>query len=237
MVSKLKSVSESVTSEALRTIRKLITIGELEPGSRISERSICEQFGFSRTPVREAFKILSLEGLINLSQNKGASVVQMTRKDVNDVLEILKALEGVAAETACERITSDQLERLEVAHAKLLMAYQKQDLPTYFEVNQDIHQTIMRASGNKALSDNYHTLSNRIHRYRYMGNLDAARWAKAVKEHEHIMEALRDRDALLLKQILASHLENGWRTAKAMTDSKFGDEDPMPILVPRRSIN
>ncbi len=226
---------ESLTDRAIRTIRKLIVVGELSPGIRISERSICEQYGYSRTPVREAFKILALEGLINISQNKGATVAQMSRKEVSDVLQILKALEGVAAEAACERITEGALNELDEMHNALVRAYDDQEIVTYFEINQSIHQAIMSASGNEALSKTYQTLSGRIQRYRYVGNLDGSRWAKAVKEHEHIMTALRDRDAPLLKQILASHLDNGWRVAKRMTEGKYEDGDPMPVILPRKA--
>jgi len=227
--------SESVTSSAIRTLRNLITIGELEPGSRISERSICEQYGYSRTPVREAFKILALEGLIEISQNKGATVAQMSRKEVADVLQILKALEGVAAEAACERISLEEMARLERLHEALTRAFEDGELMTYFEINQHIHQAILSASGNEALSKTYHSLSGRIQRYRYVGNLNDARWAKALTEHTHIMTALRDRDAPLLKQILASHLDNGWQVAKGMTEVNYGDDDPMPVNFPRRT--
>lgn len=177
---------------------------------------------------------MALDGLLEISQNKGATVTQMTRNEVSDILQILKALEGVAAEAVCDRITSEELVRLDALHKVMVAAYEQRELTTYFEVDQKFHQTISTASGNEALSKNYQTLTRRIQRYRYVGNLDETRWTKSVKEHDLIMMALRDRDALLLKQILASHLDNGWQVAKRMTEGNYGEDDPLPVVLPRK---
>jgi len=127
------------------------------------------------------------------------------------------------------------LARLERWHASLVSSFENRELMTDFEIKQHIHQAILSASGNDALSKTYDTLPGRIQRYRYVGNLDATRWSKALMEHEHIMVALRDRDALLLRQILASHLDNGWQVAKRMTEGNYGEDDPMPVNFPRRA--
>lgn len=195
-------------------VRDMIVEGELAPGTRINERILVERLGISRTPLREAFKILEGEGLVSIRPNAGATVVALSPEDVEASLEILIGLESIGAERAAERATDAQLAQLADLHAQMVEAYHQRQLMSYFRINQDIHQKIVDAAGNPALSRVYAGESARIRRFRFAGNRDLDRWARAVQEHEQILDALMRREGALLREILRAHHLSGWRAAR-----------------------
>ena len=101
-------------------LRRAIIHGELEPGTRISEKNLCEQFGVSRTPIREALKTLSAEGLVQLSQNRGATVTKLTRRDLEDAFPVMAALEALAGELAARKATPAQIERMQELQSRMV---------------------------------------------------------------------------------------------------------------------
>lgn len=204
------------TQIAAQRLRQMIVAGDLLPGQRISERIISDQLdGLSRTPLREAFKILAAEGLLTIAPNKGASVTALTVKEVEDAIEFLIGLEGVASIPACERITPEAIDELEALHEKMVEAYRNEELMKYFELNQAIHQRIVDAAGNGVLSRIYAAECARIRRYRFAGNHRHERWDRAVAEHEQILNALRDRDGALLRELFRAHHMNGWKVSRS----------------------
>ncbi len=207
---------------AASQLRKMIVVGELAPGQRISEREIGEQIaGLSRTPLREALKILAAEGLITISPNRGASVTALSMGDVEETIELLIGLEALAAEPACQRITVQQIEELAELHRRMHAAYVDRRLMDYFELNQLIHQRIVDAAQNRALSRIYDAECARIRRYRYAGNRRDERWQRALAEHEQIFGCLKDRDGALLREILRAHHRNGWRVSRELVEKEF----------------
>ncbi|MEQ8825598.1 MAG: GntR family transcriptional regulator [Filomicrobium sp.] len=189
-------------------LRHAIIHGELKPGAKISEKVLCEQFGVSRTPVREALKILSTEGLVQLMQNRGASVTEVTWEDLQDAFPIMGALEALAGELAAKNATDDQIDRAKALQSRMVSRFKKGDRKGYFQVNEEIHQLILEASGNSALPRMMRTVSLQIRRARYMANLSKSRWAQAIDEHEEILDAWVDRDSQRLGQLLKQHLAN-----------------------------
>jgi DNA-binding GntR family transcriptional regulator len=189
-------------------LRDLIVEGELAPGSRISERELCARFGISRTPLREALKVLAREGLVDLLPRRGARVARLDAKDVADMFEVMASLEALAGRLAAARITAPELDEIRALHFEMLAAHARRDLPTYFRRNQAIHEAILAAARNPVLSRTYHGLGGRIRRARYVANMSKERWRDAVAEHEAILEALARRDAEALAGLLERHLDN-----------------------------
>ena len=207
------------TQVATNRLRQMIVAGDLAPGQRISEREIGEQLdGLSRTPLREAFKMLAAEGLVTISPNRGASVTALSMAEVEDTIELLIGLEGIAAPAACEHISEAQLAQIDELHQRMAAAYRGEQLMEYFELNQAIHQRIVDGAGNRVLSRIYAAECARIRRYRYAGNRRHERWERAVAEHQQILGALTERNGPLLRELLCAHHHNGWLVSRALVD-------------------
>jgi DNA-binding GntR family transcriptional regulator len=222
------------TALAVAQLRDLIAQGELKPGERLPERLLRERLGLSRTPLREAIKILSAEGLLTLVPNRGAVVTSLSLTEVDDILQVLVGLEALAAPLACGRITAEELTTIERMHVRMVEHYLRGELLEYFHVNQGIHQAIIDAAGNHALSRLYLTESRRIGRYRYAGNLQHERWEQAVREHELIFATLRARDGALLRELLRVHLEGGWHIVKETLAAELSREPARVVQTGRR---
>ena len=207
------------TQVATNRLRQMIVAGDLAPGQRISEREIGEHLdGLSRTPLREAFKMLAAEGLVTISPNRGATVTALSMAEVEDTIELLTGLEGIAAPAACEHVSEAQLAEIDELHQRMCAAYRAEQLMAYFELNQAIHQRIVDAAGNRVLSRIYDAECARIRRYRYAGNRRHARWERAVAEHQQILGALNERNGSLLRELLCAHHHNGWLVSRALVE-------------------
>jgi len=189
-------------------MRDLIVQGRLPPGERLNERVLCEQLGISRTPLREAIKLLATEGLVDLLPNRGAIVSRIDAARLAETLHVMGALEGLAGELACRRASAERIARIRALHQKMLTRYERGDLEGYFQYNQAIHLEIVEASGNAILANAYRQLNANVRRARYMANLSSERWSEAVREHEAILAALEARDVDRLKRLLQDHLAN-----------------------------
>ncbi len=200
--------------ELVARLRDLIVEGELAPDVRVPERTLCERFGVSRTPLREALKVLASEGLLDLLPNRGATVSRLTQADLDEMFPVMGALEALAGELACTRITDEQIAEVRALHYQMVLHYTRKELPQYFRLNQRIHEAIMDAAGNATLTRMYQGLAGRIRRARYLANMSKARWDQAVEEHEAILSALAQRDAARLGRILKQHLQNKGETVK-----------------------
>jgi DNA-binding GntR family transcriptional regulator len=201
-------------NEVADRLRELITRGDLVPGERLNERRLTAHFGISRTPLREAIKLLSAEGLIKLFPNRGAVVTTVTPTDAEDMFQVMGALEALAGELACQRASESNIAEVTELHERMRRFHAEGDLVNYFDLNQRIHQTIVDCAGNRELSDAYRRIAMRIRRARYMANLFKPRWNEAMSEHEQMLDALSKRDGARLKAILSSHLENKSRAVQ-----------------------
>ena len=204
----------SLHDELVERLRALIVEGTLEPGLKVPERDLCEQFAVSRTPMREALKVLAADGLVTLTPNRGAWVSKLTLPELEEVFPVMGALEALSGELACARITDKQVAAVRKLHERMVAHYRAGELDAYFAVNQQIHEAILEAADNETLSAQYLSLSTRIRRARYVANMTAERWAQAVDEHEQILSALEARDAASLANILRKHLSNKFATVK-----------------------
>ena len=215
-------VRASLHEELVARLRDLIVEGELTPGARVPERTLCQRFGVSRTPLREALKVLASDGLLELLPNRGATVARLTAADLDEMFPVMGALEALAGELACARISDAELAEIRALHYQMVLHHTRGELPQYFRFNQRIHEAIMDAARNATLSRMYRSLAGRIRRARYVANMSQARWDQAVEEHEAILEALERRDGPALAQMLERHLRNKCETVK---ESFLVDDD------------
>lgn len=192
--------------DAIEQLRAMIVYGELDPGERLNERVLCEQFAISRTPLREAFKMLALEGLVELLPNRGAMVAKPDPARISQTLAVMGALEGLAGELACTSADASAIAEIRALHFEMLATHARGDLSGYFKYNQLIHLRIVEASGNPVLAATYRQLNASVRRVRYMANLSPERWGAAVREHEAILAALASRDGARLRALLSDHL-------------------------------
>jgi DNA-binding GntR family transcriptional regulator len=192
--------------EIVARVRDLLVSGEIAPGARVPERALCHRFGISRTPLREALKVLAAEGHVQLLHHRGARATKLTAKDVQDLFEICEGLEALAGELCCARITDEQVGRIAQLHREMVGHYESRELPAYFQCNRLIHEIIVQATGNAALIAMYESVAARIRRARYVAPMPLDHWALAVREHEAILNALDRRDGVGLGHLLRRHL-------------------------------
>lgn len=192
--------------EATERLRDLIVQGRLAAGSRLNERLLTAQLGVSRTPLREAFKVLATEGLVDLLPNRGAVVSQMDPVRLSEALAVMGALEALAGELACRYATESQLNEIRALHYEMRAHHARGDLAGYFKFNQAIHLKIVKYSGNTMLHNIYRQLNGNVRRARYMANLSKERWDAALREHDEILAALGARDVKRIKVLLSDHL-------------------------------
>ncbi len=198
----------SLHLEMVERIRPLIVEGRLAPGSKVPEKALCERFNVSRTPMREALKVLAAEGLVRLEPNRGAWVTQVTIEEVNEVFPVLTVLEALSGELACSLITDTEIAEVRAMHDTMIQSYRDRDLALYFKINQDIHRAILLAARNDTLTNSCQALSARMQRARYAANMSDERWSEAVAEHEQIMSTLTARDGKQLSSVLVTHMQN-----------------------------
>lgn len=187
-------------------LRNLIVEAILVPGMKLNERELCETLGISRTPLREAMKVLAAEGLIEISPNRGASVSIMSETEIWETFEVMSGLEAMSGELACERITPVELAEIKALHYAMLACKAQNDLPGYYARNQEIHDRINAAARNSVLRQTYLGLNRRLQALRFKSNLHAKKWDNAAHEHEEMIQALESRDGKRLSAILRSHL-------------------------------
>ena len=218
----------SLHDEVVERLRDLIVEGALEPGARVPERELCARFAVSRTPLREALKVLASEGLLELLPHRGAQVTRLTAADLDELFPVMGALEALAGELACAQITEAELAEIRALHYQMALHATRDELAEYFRLNQRIHEAIMEAARNPTLARLYRGLAGRVRRARYLANMSKPRWDQAVGEHEAILEALEKRDGAALGRVLKAHLQNKCETVKESFLSLSGRDNGAP---------
>lgn len=188
-------------------LRDLITEGAIAPGARLNERVLGERLGVSRTPLREAFRLLAAEGLVLLQPNRGAQVVRLSDDDIRESFEVMSGLEAMSGELACRHVTVEEVAEIKALTFEMLACHARRDLPGYYRLNRVIHDRINRAAHNRLLTQVYATLNLRIQNLRFRSNFDRDKWDRAAHEHRDMVEALEARDGPRLAAILRAHLK------------------------------
>ncbi|QBF33641.1 GntR family transcriptional regulator [Thalassococcus sp. S3] len=198
----------SLHEELVERLRNLVIEDELKPGEKIPEKELCAAFSVSRTPLREALKVLASEGLIVLQANRGARVSEVTMEELAQTFPVIATLEQLAGELACKKMTDADLASIEQRHNDMIDSYAAKDRQSYFKANQDIHNAIIKAARNDVLESHHRLLASRVRRARFMANISEERWAQAIAEHEDMLKHLKARDAQALGQLMRNHLMN-----------------------------
>jgi DNA-binding GntR family transcriptional regulator len=213
----------SLHDELAERLRSQIVEGALPPGEKIVEKDLCAAFGVSRTPLREALKVLAHEGLVVLTPHRGAHVSHLTVSDLEAAFPVIGALEALAGELACERATDGEISGISSLHKKMETAYKARDRARYFRLNQQIHEAMARAARNPVLDQMRDMLAGRLARARYYANISTPRWDQAMTEHEDILAALEARDGARLGQVLKDHLAHKLETLRGVIENQ-GEE-------------
>lgn len=190
------------------TLRQAILKGELKPGERLMEIALSNRLGVSRTPVREAIRMLELEGLVIMIPRKGAQVAQITEQDLNDVLEVRLGLEELAVRFACERITDEEIRNLESAAGEFERKMKDNDLSVQAEADVKFHEIIYNATHNQRLVQIINNIREQMYRYRIECLKDVESRRSLVTEHYEICKALKNRDSESAVEKICVHIRN-----------------------------
>ena len=208
------------------TLRQAILKGELKPGERLMEIQLANKLGVSRTPVREAIRKLELEGLVLMIPRKGAEVAEITRQDMEDVLEVRTALEELAVKDACDHITDAQLSELKKASNEFKKALlEGKDLVTCADADMHFHDVILSATNNRRLIQMLNNLSEQMYRYRMEYLKDERTHKTLIEEHDAIRRALKKHDIVKAGAAIRVHIDNQKRSILESLTEKEEDEE------------
>jgi DNA-binding GntR family transcriptional regulator len=198
----------SLHEQVAQRLRQMLVENQIAPGAKLNERELSEVLQVSRTPLREAIKMLAAEGLVELLPNRGAIAVELTEADVLNTFEVMAGLEALSGELAAQRITDAELAEIRAMHFEMLAAYTRRDLPAYYRLNSQIHRAINTAAKNGVLTATYNQVNARLQALRFRSNQDEAKWKQAMAEHDRMIEALGKRDAAAMRKVLGEHLDH-----------------------------
>lgn len=213
-------IRPSLHEQLVEQLREMIVERELAPGAQINEERLCRTFEVSRTPLREALKVLAREGLVELRPNRSPRVSPITPKRVADVFELVSWLERRAGELAAQRAADADIQRLQRLHAQMLRLHAQGKRAEYYRMNRLLHTGIVDCAGNEVLSATYATLMIQIQRARDLAIRSQDHWDRGVKEHAEILEALAARDGNRLGRLLMEHVRETGR----LISRKFSDQ-------------
>lgn len=197
---------QSLHLEVADNLREMIVEGVLPPGQRISEGDLCEQFGISRTPMREALKVLASEGLVEIKPNRGTRVSEITAEDINELFEAVSGIERLCGELATAKLTDTDLAHLKSLHERMTRHFNNGQRHEYFRLNQETHNLIVQLSGNSVLQEVHANIMIKVKRARYLAILSVERWEESVQEHAGILAAMEARDIDLVGKLIWSHV-------------------------------
>jgi len=190
-------------------LREQIFSKQLPSGSWLDEQSLADQFGISRTPMREAIKVLASEGLVTIKMRRGAYVTEVIRRDLEQIFTVLSLLEGQAAKEAATKATEDELNLLDHLHHRLEKAAADRDLEQFFEINVKFHDLIQEIAGNRWMNNVIGDLRKVLKLHRRDSLTSTDRLQNSLVEHREILRALLKRDELAAESAMRKHLSRG----------------------------
>ena len=207
-------VSRPLYEEVADQLRVRIFAHELAPGTWIDEQTLAKEFGISRTPLREAIKVLAAEGLITMKLRRGAYVTEVNRGDLEQIFTILSLLEGQAAKEAATKAQEKDLNELDDMHLRLEKAAADRNLEQFFEVNVRFHERVIAIANNPWLTDVIADLRKVLKLQRKDALSRTGRLQSSLSEHREILKALLKRDPIAAEQAMRTHLARGLEAAK-----------------------
>lgn len=213
MAKKMSSLQQEdflpLRDEVFNTLRERILKGTLKPGERLMEIHLADQLGVSRTPIREAIRMLELEGLVKMVPRKGAQVAKISREDLQDVLEVRKALDTLAVKLACERITEEEIVKLKEAEEEFERILKTGDTTQIAEADVAFHDVIQIASKNKRLKNMISNLAERIYRYRFEYIKQQSDEGRTLAyEHRAIIKYVEEGNEAEAIKAIETHIDN-----------------------------
>lgn len=189
-------------------LRDMIMTGKLKEGDKVNEGKLCETMEISKTPMREALRVLSVEGLIRLVPNRGAFVTKPEFEEIAEMFDVMSLLEGFCAHRACQKMTPRHFAHLEKLHAKLEEHFERRDQEAYIRINNQYHSLIQELAGNRTLNQIVDGLRKKILLYRFQSLNLPTRFAASIREHRDLLDAFRQRDCSRAKALMREHLQN-----------------------------
>lgn len=198
---------KTLHEEIANNLREMIMSGELREGDKIRENELCDLMGISKTPLREALRVLSAEGLIHLIPNRGSFVTTPTFEEIKEMFDVMVALEGVCARTAVEKMSDQDFVKLDNLHRKLEQNFKRKDQKEYIRQNNLYHAFVQELAGNKTLNQIVNGLRQKILLYRFQSLNLPGRFEQSIKEHRSLLAAFRNRDSGKAESLMKSHLK------------------------------
>jgi DNA-binding GntR family transcriptional regulator len=206
--------------DAAGKIREMIRKGVLVRGQRIIEAELCEQIGVSRTPLREALRVLESEGLVELFPHKGVHIRQPSMREIQEMFEVMGVLEGTCARLTAQKMTDAGWRKIERLHQKLETHYAEGDREKYIAVNNVYHALIQKMAGNHVLDDIVRRLREKVALYRHQQIYEPRRFDESIREHREILEALRRCDPDAAETRMKRHLDRQCRALINLYDTR-----------------
>jgi DNA-binding GntR family transcriptional regulator len=197
--------------EVAELLRQRIFSRELEPGSWIDEVKLAQEYGISRTPLREALKVLAAEGLVTIKVRRGAYVTEMSERDLAEVYHLLALLESDAAAAVAQQATAAELKELQKLHRELENAVK--DRERFFALNESFHMRLLEIAGNRWRNQMVADLRKVMKLNRHHSLLKSGRIQESLAEHGAVMQALAQRDAAAARERMQAHFRNGLEAA------------------------
>ncbi len=209
-----KESSNSLCTSLFEDVRENILRGKYPAGARITESKICDEFGVSRTPVREAFKQLELEGLISNIPNRGAYVLGFSKQDIQDIYELRKATEIIAIKWSIERITKEEQDALQEAYDLMEFYTLKKDVEKMMQINSRFHEIIYKSTHSRFLEQTLKSYQFYLHKTRKAA-LQAENFLNQVlSEHKMILDAIYTQDFSAGEKAVLEHISNAQERAE-----------------------
>ena len=197
--------------------------GKLAEGDKVNEGELCETMGISKTPLREALRVLSVEGLIRLVPNRGAFVTKPTFEEIAEMFDVMSLLEGYCARAACEKMTPKNIARLEKLHAKLEDNFERRDQEEYIRINNQYHSLVQEIAGNRTLNQIVAGLRKKILLYRFQSLNLPERFECSIREHRDLLEAFRQRHHTRAEALMREHLQNQSQALGTLAEQSKAD--------------
>ncbi|WP_121633682.1 GntR family transcriptional regulator [Tropicibacter alexandrii] len=216
---------ETLPEQIANHLRREILRGTLPPGAQVKERDNAAEMGVSRTPMREAIRILAKEGLVTLRPARSPIVAMPSYREVSDNIEVLTALELLSGKLAVERATDAQIAQIAEVQDRMARLYDDLDMIDVFELDMEFHRTIAQASNNPVLAEAHRAILARLWRARYLSATRKRSRDRVLRQHTEIVEGLQARDAARVANSLRAHLEHLLINVQEFFETE-GDELP-----------
>ncbi|MDY6820335.1 MAG: GntR family transcriptional regulator [Deferribacterota bacterium] len=210
-----KNIDDTTLSEKIANlIGKKILEGEYLPGKRITETEIAEKLGFSRTPIREALRILEREGFVEILPRRGAKVTTLKVSDIEEIFLLKYRLESLAMSLAIDHINEDDLDYLNKLNEKLINLKNTENISSLIDINSRFHSYIIEKSGNKRLSRILKDIQAEFSRATAVSFNVKERINEVIEEHNDILNALKNGDKNKIEKVVEKHVYRGWQFIK-----------------------